>query len=106
MNGAPGKRCSLCQAEHSFGRHRTRALLSVRKSCRRRICALDERVRARGDACPRCGSKVSRVPFGGRSSCFCSKCQRQRSGNELSTGVRRNESCQHVADGCCRNKQN
>ncbi|MBC9954691.1 bifunctional DNA-formamidopyrimidine glycosylase/DNA-(apurinic or apyrimidinic site) lyase [Leucobacter sp. cx-42] len=32
-----------------------------------------------GEACPRCGAEISRIPFGGRSSHFCPKCQRRAS---------------------------
>ena len=31
-----------------------------------------------GDPCPRCGESIKRVPFGGRSSHFCPRCQRRR----------------------------
>lgn len=31
-----------------------------------------------GEPCPRCGSAIKRVPFGGRSSHFCPRCQRLR----------------------------
>ncbi|WP_028709416.1 bifunctional DNA-formamidopyrimidine glycosylase/DNA-(apurinic or apyrimidinic site) lyase [Propionicicella superfundia] len=31
-----------------------------------------------GEACPRCGAPIERVPFGGRSSHFCPRCQRRR----------------------------
>ncbi|KAM9862254.1 bifunctional DNA-formamidopyrimidine glycosylase/DNA-(apurinic or apyrimidinic site) lyase [Leucobacter sp. BZR 635] len=31
-----------------------------------------------GEACPRCGGLIKRVPFAGRSSHFCPKCQRKR----------------------------
>ncbi|MBP1324958.1 formamidopyrimidine-DNA glycosylase [Leucobacter exalbidus] len=31
-----------------------------------------------GEPCPRCGGAIKRVPFGGRSSHFCPKCQRKR----------------------------
>lgn len=31
-----------------------------------------------GEPCPRCGGLIKRVPFGGRSSHFCPRCQRQR----------------------------
>ena len=31
-----------------------------------------------GEACPRCGTSIRRVPFGGRSSHFCPRCQRKR----------------------------
>lgn len=31
-----------------------------------------------GEACPRCGGPIKRVPFAGRSSHFCPKCQRKR----------------------------
>ena len=30
-----------------------------------------------GEACPRCGTAIKRVPFGGRSSHFCPRCQRR-----------------------------
>ncbi|MGO1574021.1 zinc finger domain-containing protein, partial [Agrococcus casei] len=29
-----------------------------------------------GEPCPRCGTDIRRVPFGGRSSHFCPRCQR------------------------------
>ncbi|KAM9865281.1 Formamidopyrimidine-DNA glycosylase 1 [Leucobacter aridicollis] len=29
-----------------------------------------------GEACPRCGTAIKRVPFGGRSSHYCPRCQR------------------------------
>ena len=29
-----------------------------------------------GDACPRCETPIKRIPFGGRSSHFCPRCQR------------------------------
>ncbi|GAA1318866.1 bifunctional DNA-formamidopyrimidine glycosylase/DNA-(apurinic or apyrimidinic site) lyase [Leucobacter albus] len=32
-----------------------------------------------GEACPRCGGPIKRVPFGGRSSHFCPRCQRRPS---------------------------
>ncbi|MHA3724668.1 bifunctional DNA-formamidopyrimidine glycosylase/DNA-(apurinic or apyrimidinic site) lyase [Leucobacter sp. HY1910] len=32
-----------------------------------------------GEPCPRCGTLIRRVPFGGRSSHFCPRCQRKRS---------------------------
>lgn len=31
-----------------------------------------------GEPCPRCGTAIKRVPFGGRSSHFCPGCQRRR----------------------------
>ncbi|MGF3055494.1 bifunctional DNA-formamidopyrimidine glycosylase/DNA-(apurinic or apyrimidinic site) lyase [Microbacterium sp. YY-01] len=31
-----------------------------------------------GEPCPRCGSSIKRVPFAGRSSHFCTRCQRRR----------------------------
>ncbi len=31
-----------------------------------------------GQPCPRCGTPIKRVPFGGRSSHFCPRCQRRR----------------------------
>ena len=31
-----------------------------------------------GEACPRCGGPIKRVPFGGRSSHFCPRCQRRK----------------------------
>ena len=31
-----------------------------------------------GESCPRCGTEIARVPFGGRSSHFCPRCQRRR----------------------------
>ncbi|SJN13181.1 Formamidopyrimidine-DNA glycosylase [Leucobacter sp. 7(1)] len=31
-----------------------------------------------GEACNRCGDPIKRVPFGGRSSHFCARCQRRR----------------------------
>lgn len=31
-----------------------------------------------GEACPRCGGLIKRVPFAGRSSHFCPRCQRRR----------------------------
>ena len=31
-----------------------------------------------GEPCPRCGTAIRRVPFGGRSSHFCPRCQRKR----------------------------
>ncbi|MBL3698151.1 Fpg/Nei family DNA glycosylase [Leucobacter luti] len=31
-----------------------------------------------GEACPRCGDPIRRVPFGGRSSHYCPRCQRGR----------------------------
>ena len=31
-----------------------------------------------GEACPRCGTAIKRVPFGGRSSHHCPRCQRRR----------------------------
>ena len=31
-----------------------------------------------GEACPRCATSIKRVPFGGRSSHFCPRCQRKR----------------------------
>ena len=31
-----------------------------------------------GEPCPRCGEPIKRVPFGGRSSHFCPRCQRRR----------------------------
>ncbi|QZY52311.1 bifunctional DNA-formamidopyrimidine glycosylase/DNA-(apurinic or apyrimidinic site) lyase [Leucobacter tenebrionis] len=31
-----------------------------------------------GEPCPRCGEPIRRVPFGGRSSHFCPRCQRRR----------------------------
>ena len=31
-----------------------------------------------GDPCPRCGGPIKRVPFGGRSSHFCPRCQRRK----------------------------
>lgn len=34
-----------------------------------------------GEACPRCGGTIKRVPFGGRSSHYCPRCQRKRSGS-------------------------
>lgn len=30
-----------------------------------------------GEPCPRCGTEIKRVPFGGRSSHFCPRCQRR-----------------------------
>lgn len=32
-----------------------------------------------GEACPRCGTAIKRVPFGGRSSHYCPRCQRRKS---------------------------
>ena len=32
-----------------------------------------------GQPCPRCGTAITRVPFGGRSSHFCTRCQRAKS---------------------------
>ena len=31
-----------------------------------------------GEECPRCGNPIKRVPFGGRSSHFCPRCQRRK----------------------------
>jgi formamidopyrimidine-DNA glycosylase len=31
-----------------------------------------------GKPCPRCGAEIKRIPFGGRSSHFCPRCQRRR----------------------------
>ncbi|GAA1632565.1 bifunctional DNA-formamidopyrimidine glycosylase/DNA-(apurinic or apyrimidinic site) lyase [Leucobacter chromiireducens] len=31
-----------------------------------------------GEACPRCATAIKRVPFGGRSSHYCPRCQRRR----------------------------
>ncbi|PRI11682.1 bifunctional DNA-formamidopyrimidine glycosylase/DNA-(apurinic or apyrimidinic site) lyase [Leucobacter massiliensis] len=31
-----------------------------------------------GEACPRCGEPIRRIPFAGRSSHFCPRCQRRR----------------------------
>lgn len=31
-----------------------------------------------GEPCPRCGTSIKRVPFGGRSSHFCPRCQRRK----------------------------
>lgn len=31
-----------------------------------------------GEPCPRCGTAIKRVPFGGRSSHFCPRCQRKK----------------------------
>jgi len=32
-----------------------------------------------GESCPRCGTPIKRIPFAGRSSHFCPRCQRKRS---------------------------
>jgi formamidopyrimidine-DNA glycosylase len=31
-----------------------------------------------GEPCPRCGSEIKRITFGGRGSHFCGRCQRVR----------------------------